>query len=182
VRKVVAILFLLIICFNIVGYRYVFMVLSTKADSHLETQIDNFDYDESQLVEIRVDLNIPYQERYTEFERQYGEITIDGKPYTYVMRKMEGTVLILKCLHNIYKEKLKSSSDAITKANSNQDQDNNSQKQNSGLLKVIKSDYFGNNDYLILVSNQVINKINQFPSAEGLPEVSILPPHQPPRC
>jgi hypothetical protein len=81
------------------------MVLSTKADSHLETQIDNFDYDESQLVEIRVDLNIPYQERYTEFERQYGEITIDGKPYTYVMRKMEGTVLILKCLHNIYKEK-----------------------------------------------------------------------------
>ncbi len=181
-RKIVAILFLLILSFNIVGYRYVFNILSTKADTHLETQIDNFDYDESQLVEIRVDLNMPYQERYTEFERHYGEITIDGKPYTYVMRKMEGTILVLKCIHNIHKEKIRNSSDEITKANSGQEQNTNSQKQNTGILKVVKSDYFGPCEYEALISYSASQKKFQLSPDKELPEVSILPLYQPPKC
>lgn len=181
-KKAVAILFLLTLCFNIIGYRYVFQLLSTQVDAHLETQIDNFEYDESQLVEIRIDLNIPYQERYTDFERQYGEITIDGKPYTYVMQKIEGTVLILKCIQNVNKEKLRNTSDEITKANSNQDQQNNSQKQNTGLLKVIKSDYFNDCVYDQPAINPVISSLNLLPPVKGLPEISILPPLQPPHC
>ena len=158
------------------------MYLTTKADTYLESQIDNFNYDETQLVEIRVDLNMPYQERYTEFERHYGNITIDGTPYTYVMRKIEGSTLVLKCIRNIYKENIKNSSDEVTKANTGQDQNNNSQKQNTGLLKVIKSDYFGNQDYLVIEMRTYLSKTNSIYPVKELPQVSILPPHQPPRC
>lgn len=181
-KKTTAILFLLILSFNIFGYRFVLQVLETKVDSHLESQIDNFRYDESQLVEIRVDLNMPYQERYTEFERQYGEIKIDGKPYTYVMRKIEGSVLVLKCIHNAFKEKIWNTSDEITKANSNQDHNSTPQKQNTSLLKLIKSDYFNNND---LTSQAIISDIinpQKIQTVQKLPEISILPLHQPPRC
>lgn len=163
------------------GYRYAFMLLAIKADSKLESQIDNREYDESELVEIRVDLNMPYQERYTDFERQYGEITIDGKPYTYVMRKIEGNVLVLKCIHNFFKDQLSNTSNEITKANSNQDQ-NNSQKQSTALIKVIKSDYVNTNSLDKLVFSKVIEKINQLPPLKSLPEVSIKPLYQPPRC
>ena len=81
--------------------------LQQKADTRLEAQLDNSDYDESQLVEIRVPMNMPYQERYTEFERHYGEIELDGKSYTYVKSKIEGDVLVLKCIANQSKEESK---------------------------------------------------------------------------
>lgn len=157
-------------------------MLSTKADSNLETQIDNFQYDESQLVEFRVDLNMPYQERFTDFERHYGEITIEGIPYTYVMRKIEGTILVLKCIRNISREQLTNTSDEITKANSNQEQNTNSQKQNATLIKVIKGDYFNNNLLVKTILNPDSQLSFQLAHIKDLPEVSILPPQQPPRC
>lgn len=131
---------------------------------------------------MRVDLNIPYQERYTDFERHYGEITIDGKAYTYVMRKIEGTVLILKCIRNLSKDQLRNTSDEITKANSNQEQHNNSQKQNSAILKIIKSDYVSHAGITQDLIHLFTEKIYQPSSSEELPRVSLIPPYQPPRC
>ena len=105
-RKTAAILLTLILLFNLCGYRILINFLQQKADTKLETRIDNSEYDESQLIEIRVLMNMPYQQRYTAFERHYGEIEIDGKSYTYVKRKIEGDVLILKCIVNQSKEEL----------------------------------------------------------------------------
>ena len=97
--------------------------MQQKADNKLEAQLDNSDYDESQLIEIRVAMNMPYQQRYTEFERHYGEIEIDGKAYTYVKRKIEGDVLILKCIANQSKQESKIIKNDLAKANSNADMD-----------------------------------------------------------
>lgn len=181
-KKLIAILFLFILCVNIIGYRYIVHLLINKADANLESQIDNFKYDEAELVEMRVDLNMPYQERYTDFERHYGEITIDGKAYTYVMRKIEGNVLILKCIRNNSVDQLRNTSDQLTKANSNQEQNNNSQKQNTAIIKVIKSDYLNNAVVFQKIISRFIEKTYQSSSTEKLPQVSIIPPHQPPRC
>lgn len=181
-KRLTAISFLIILSFNIFGYRYAIRLLATKADSNLEFQIDNLQYDESQLVELRVDLNMPYQERFTDFERHYGEISIEGKPYTYVMRKIEGTILVLKCIRNISREQLTNTSDEITKANSNQEQNTNSQKQNSTLLKVIKGDYFNNHSLAQTIFNPDSKPTFQLAQITDLPEIAILPPQQPPRC
>lgn len=114
---------MLILLFNLCGYRMVIDRLQQKADTRLEAQLDNSDYDESQLVEIRVPMNMPYQERYTEFERHYGEIELDGKSYTYVKRKIEGDVLVLKCIANQSKEESKIIKNDLARANSNADMD-----------------------------------------------------------
>lgn len=98
-------------------------LLQQKADTKLEYRLDNSDYDESQLIEIRVPLNIPYQQRYTEFERHYGEIDIDGKSYTYVKRKIEGDILILKCIANPFREETKNIKNDLATANSNAEMD-----------------------------------------------------------
>lgn len=117
-----SILLVIIFFFNLVGYQFVFSILQTRADHKLESLIDNNDYDDSELMELRVQLDMPYQYRYTDFERHYGQITIDGKEYTYVKRKVEGDVLILKCLPNHSKTELKNIASDITKANGNNSQ------------------------------------------------------------
>jgi hypothetical protein len=123
VRKIAAILLMLILVFNLIGYRLFINVLQQKADIKLESRLDKSEYDESQLIEIRVAMNLPYQQRYTEFERHYGEIEIDGKSYTYVKRKIEGDVLILKCIANQSKQELQTIKNDAAKANSAADMD-----------------------------------------------------------
>lgn len=120
-RKLAAIVLLLIFWFNLFGYQWALHMLEQKADNRLELQIDNKDYNEAELLEIRVSLNMPYQERFTEFERHYGEITIEGKTYQYVKRKIEGDVLVLKCIPHATKDQLKDVASDISRSNSNTD-------------------------------------------------------------
>jgi hypothetical protein len=156
-------------------------LLQNKADASLEAYIDNKNYDESQLVEMRVELNMPYQDRHTEFERHYGEITIDGKAYAYVERKIDGNVLVLKCIANHQRQDLKEKSDAITKANSGQDQQNNNKKQSSSFLKIFSGDYdHKNQSYALSVFNSTLKLYNAF-SSVALKDVLIKIPHQPPQ-
>ncbi|MEP6514524.1 MAG: hypothetical protein ABJA79_11685 [Parafilimonas sp.] len=180
-KKLTAILFLLILTFNFCGYRLIISLLENKADSNLEASIDNKDYDESELVEMRTSLNMPYQDRHTEFERHYGEITIDGQVYNYVERKIDGNVLVLKCIANTQKQQLKEKADDITKANSGQDQQNNNKKQTGSFIKLFSGDYdYKNQSYALSAFNRIIALYNSF-SSTALNDVLIKTPHQPPK-
>lgn len=118
-RKTAAILLLLIFWFNLFGYQHLLSFFHEKADNKLEALIDNNEYSDEELLELRVSLNMPYQNRFTDFERHYGQITIEGKTYNYVKRKIEGDVLVLKCIPNNTKDQLRAFAADITKSNSN---------------------------------------------------------------
>ena len=142
-KKIAAILILCLLTFNWIGYRFLVNYLQQKADRNLESRIDQNDFDESQLIEIRVALNMPYQNTWTEFERHYGQIEIDGKFYNYVKRKIEDGWLILKCLPNEQKQNIKNTGDALFKITNGIDQDQNSKSPSpiSRLIKISSSDY-----------------------------------------
>lgn len=179
-RKTAAILFMLILAFNLCGYQLVLAALQQKADKHLESRIDNNEYDESQLVEMRVQLDLPYQTRYTDFERHYGEIVIDGKAYTYVKRKIEGDVLVLKCIANESRQQLRKTADNLAKSNSGQDQENNGKKQNTA-VKSFTGDYDDKNlfcDYQVALLQ---SRIQSYSYTSSLSDVLVPTPHQPPR-
>jgi hypothetical protein len=183
-RKLAAILLLLILLFNLFGYRLVISALENKADDRLEARIDNRDYDESQLMEMRVPLNMPYQERYTEFERHYGEIEVDGQAYRYVASKVEGDVLVLKCIINQYKKQFRSLNDNMTAANSaiaDTDQPGQPQQQKS-FAKSFFSDLFDGHDMFRINTQQAPDCMATYASYTLiLPEVVTATPHQPPR-
>jgi len=182
-RKVAAILLILLLFFNWYGYRIVIAVMQDNADRRLETLIDNSDYDESQLVEIKVAMNMPYQERFTDFERHYGEIEIDGKSYTYVKRKITGDVVIFKCIANKSKQELKLIKNDWTRANSGIDTDHPAkQQQPSSFAKNFWSEYDGQNfihtpaEIPALITNRLSGYFF------FIPEVNRNTPHQPPKC
>jgi hypothetical protein len=180
-RKFAAILLIVVLVFNLGGYRFLISSLQTKADNRLEAVIDNQQYDDADLVELRVTLQMPYQDRYTDFERHYGEITIDGKAYTYVKRKIEGDVLVLKCIPNNSKQELNKTADDLVKSNSGQDRDNNGKKQTSA-LKVFSGDYDDKTQFCLLAESNSYSNTLAASYAASLNDVLISIPHQPPKA
>jgi hypothetical protein len=107
-KRIAAILFMGIFFFNWCGYRLLTDYLEQQANVQLEAQLDRSNYDESQLIEIKVPLNMPYQTSSTDFERVDGEIEIAGIHYKYVKRRIDKGQLVLLCLPNQTKMQLQS--------------------------------------------------------------------------
>ncbi len=168
--------------FNMVGYRFVFSVLDNIATEKLDAKLDAGDYAEENLIEIKVPLNMPYQDRVTEFERHYGEITIEGKAYTYVKMRIDRDMLVLKCIANSSKQQLKNTSDNLAKSNSNQDMENTGKKHNSSFSKNVISDYDNTNQFYDLSQNTTVVKINHTGFTSPVLNATVSPIYQPPRC
>jgi hypothetical protein len=183
VKRIAAILLIIILFFNWYGYKIVTAFLQNKADQHLEARLDNNDYEESQLIEIRVALDMPYQTSQSAFERHYGEIEIDGKSYTYVKRKIEDGYLVLKCIYNNSKDRIKSAGNDFYKLTNGLDQNSSDKKQdnNSSVAKNFWSEY---DDHTNTVSIHSIDKFLS-PKFQGgsssLSQVWLSMPKQPPK-
>lgn len=182
-RKTAAISLICLLLFNWYGYRFVTNYLQKKADRQLEGRIDVNDYNESQLIEIRVALDMPYQTNQSDYERHYGEIEINGNIYTYVKRKVEDGYLVLKCIPNTAKQDIRNADNILFTANNGLDQEHNNDKSNSplnNLFKSIFSDYddcLQNYNLKVLADkdNKPLNIITCFFNSITLP-VSEQPP------
>jgi len=114
-KKVAAILLLLMLLFNWIGYRLVTQFMEDSASKTLEARLDRNDYNETELVEMRVSLNLPYQNDQADFERVTGTIEIGGIHYNYVKRRIEKGQLVVMCIPNESKTKLENSRDSYFK-------------------------------------------------------------------
>ena len=167
VRKIAAILLICLLVFNWYGYRFVTGYFQKKADTQLEAKIDLNDYDESQLMEIRVALDMPYQVSSSAFERHYGEIELNGKIYAYVKRKIENGYLVLKCIPNTVKENIKNADNILFTANNGLDQEHNG-KSNSPLSNIFKSIFSDYDDYSQIYNLKNVADNNQKPLHTGI--------------
>jgi len=114
-KRAAAILLLLIFLFNWFGYRLLSDYLQHRADTRLEAQLDQQQYNEASLIEIRVPLNMPYQSISSSYERYDGEIEFNGIHYKYVKRKVENGELVLLCLPNENRMRLQNARDEFFK-------------------------------------------------------------------
>ncbi len=91
--------------------------LLQRSDDQMAQTLDQKKYNNNQLVELRVPLNMPYYQN-TAFQRHDGHITIKGVDYNYVERKIENGFLVLKCIQNEASGKIKQNTgDYFAKAN-----------------------------------------------------------------
>ncbi len=89
---------LLLLAFNIIGYRTWFYFAEKKADLNMEARLDKDEYNSEDLIELKIPLDIPYQIEQNRFEKVSGEITVNGSVYKYVKRKVSNGTLILLCI------------------------------------------------------------------------------------
>jgi hypothetical protein len=111
VKQLTALLLTLLLLFNLAGYRLFFYYVQEKADVRCENSLDRNEYDESKMITIKVDLEMPYLAENTAFERIDGEVSVDGIVYKYVKRKIHHGQLVLLCLRDESKTKLRSARD-----------------------------------------------------------------------
>jgi hypothetical protein len=181
-KKTATIFFLLLMLFSMAGYRFAFSILDNRATVKLDARLDAGDYTEASLIELRVPLNMPYQNRFTEFERQYGEITVDGVLYTYVKMRIDKDVLVLKCIANSAGQQIKNTVNNLAKSNSSQDMEPNGKKHKTSNNQNFSNDYDDKNQSFLLTNHSILIEL-QFPEfSASVSDVQIKTPLQPPRC
>jgi hypothetical protein len=121
--------------FNWFGYRLVSAVLESSADSRLEASISLNQYDETDLLRFTVPLNLPYQITDHEFKAVRGEITIEGKIYSYVKRQIINDSLTVLCLPNYAKTKLTEARHNYFSTTADADQHKQTKSKQSSALK-----------------------------------------------
>lgn len=144
-KKLSAILLIALFLFNLFGYRILFHYEQQQSDMRLEASFDRQDYNDAELITIKVPLSLPYVTNQQNFERVDGEITIDGKILKYVKRKITDGHLILLCLSDHNKMRIESAKDEFFRYANDLVQNNQSKKSNntkSAVFKNVLSEYY----------------------------------------
>jgi len=106
-KKIAAILFLLILLFNFWGYRWVLSSLERRATERMVEKLETGNYDNTQLLEVKIPLNLPYYTDWSDYQAYYGEAQFNGNNYQYVKRKVVGDTLYLLCIPHVEKTNLR---------------------------------------------------------------------------
>ncbi|MCW3079921.1 hypothetical protein [Segetibacter sp.] len=178
-----AILLIAIFLFNLFGYRLVFNYAQQQSDVRLEASFDKNDFEEADLIAIKVPLSLPYLNDQQNFERIDGEITVKGKIYKYVKRKITNGNLVLLCLPDHNKMSIESAKHNFFKNANDIAQNDNSKKSNNskGFFKNLTSDY----DYHITAATRPFSALSDSlyylsPQLNYLPSSPHSSPEQPP--
>jgi hypothetical protein len=144
VKKLAAILLLFLFLFNLVGYRLWFNYVQQQSDIQLEASLDKHQYNDADLISIKVPLSMPYQTVQSNYERVDGEIKINGKIYKYVKRRIVNGELELLCLPDQNKMLLQDAKNDYFKTTNDIASNNSSKKSDNSktnIFKNITSDY-----------------------------------------
>ncbi len=183
-RILAAIFFLSVLLFNSGGYRLVMDSIEAHQNTQLELQLDEKQYDESSLVEIRVPVSLPYQTDWKEFERVNGEVEFNGTHYKFVERKLQGGEMIYKCIPNENKAQLVNARENFFKlVNDLQAQESSSKKSTTNhSVKTFSFDYCDElKSWSIEALEQSTSSYNQY-AATLFSAAFILTPEQPPEA
>lgn len=92
--------------FNLAGYNLFFQYSIRQSDERIIQQLDNNQYNDSQLIEVKIKLNLPYLSDWSGYERYDGEVEFAGVHYNYVKRKIYQDTLYILCVPNQIKTEL----------------------------------------------------------------------------
>jgi hypothetical protein len=101
VKKIAAILLLILLFFNFVGYEFYTAILQARADQTMVANLDRNNYSDADLISIKVPaLHLSSYVNSKEFQRVDGQIEIQGIQYNYVKRRFAEDSLELLCIPN----------------------------------------------------------------------------------
>jgi hypothetical protein len=127
----------------------VYKYAQSQADYTLVASLDKEEYNDADLLTITVPLSLPYLNNQQDFERVDGEITVEGKIYKYVKRKIIDGNLVLLCVPHHAKMQLESAKEDFFKYSNDLVQNKHSKKSDrskeAGFKKLL-SEYDSNTD------------------------------------
>jgi hypothetical protein len=167
-RKLAAISLLLLVLFNLVGYHLVVNFLQDRQEARLDANLDHNQYNDQDLVIIKLPVNLPYYNNSATYERVSGSVEVRGVEYKYVKRRIYNDSIELACIPNLDKQKFQSVKNDFLKLN-NDLQNNHSGKKSTS----IKNPTLDFCNQLITYSFQQNTDYKQKPFLPGTPALAI---------
>ena len=117
--------------------------MQQTSDKQLEASLDNNAYNDAQLIEMKVPLNMPYETTWSSYQRYNGEIEVKGTLYKYVKRKVCNDTLYVMCIANTKKMHLENAKDNFFKITNDLQNSNSKKSDNSkgGSIKNQQNEY-----------------------------------------
>jgi hypothetical protein len=138
---------LMIFLFNVGGYYILLVGLEHHADQSLQKQLDAELYDEDELIELTIPMNLPYPVEEQSFQRMNGKFEHQGEHYKLVKQRFENNILYILCIKDHQHKKLvKSVHDYVKMVN---DTPSSSKKTLSFFGKLVKDFEQSESDKLI---------------------------------
>ena len=142
-KRLAAILLMGILFFNWYGYQLLTQYWQQRAESRLQARLDRNEYEESQLLTVRVPITTLSYYNYSSsnFERVDGNIDIHGVHYQYVKRRFVKDSLELLCIPNETSMKLQQVKNDFFRQVNDLQQQTQGKKAPSSPVKNISKDY-----------------------------------------
>jgi hypothetical protein len=183
-KRFAAIQLLLLLLFNLFGYRIFFDAAQRASDAKMEAVLDKNEYNESELITIRIPVSLPYFfSRSDKFERVNGEINMGGKIYKYVKRRMYNGEITILCLPDHAKTSLETARNDFFKNTNDLAQNPGNNKASHPKLdfsKMMNSIYDCNTCHHTVCLNVTLLKSVFFEPSFKLSSAFRLTPEQPP--
>ncbi|MEO8413757.1 MAG: hypothetical protein ABI472_08865 [Ginsengibacter sp.] len=183
-KKITALFFITLFLFNLFGYRLVVEYMQQKLSDQLEARLDKNLYNDSQLIELKVPMHLPYQTNWSHYERYDGEIEIDGMLYKYVKRKVTNDTLYVMCIPNTKKMHLETAKDDFFRLTNDLMQNDHSKKSDNSKtinFKNLQGEYDEYSFMLnTIIPGESIQSFLQTGDSQKLPYSPHISPEQPP--
>jgi len=101
VRKLVSIVFIFLLLFNVLGYYGLFFGLHYQNRQQLIQQFDAEQYQSLETVTIKVPLALPYASDAQEYQRVDGEFVHHGEMYRMVKQRHAQDTLYIVCIKDV---------------------------------------------------------------------------------
>jgi hypothetical protein len=98
------------------------------ADRQMIAKLDNSNYDEGDLRQIKFALNMPYVVANKNYERCDGQVEFNGIQYNYVKRMIKNDTLYLYCIPNDQRTKISDNKNEYAKQNADNQQGKTSEQ------------------------------------------------------
>lgn len=184
-KRAASILLLIVLLFNFIGYRLVSFYLENKANQQLEAKLDKNDYDDAQLISLKIPVtHLSYYNNSIQFERVDGQIEVNGVQYKYVKRRIYNDSVELLCIPNQTAMSLRSAKDEFFKMVNDLQQTGQSKKtgSHSSSKNFSVDNYTLNESFIISNLSSALSEQNKFhfsvaiascysPTAEQPPEI-----------
>ena len=185
-KKVTAILLLGLFLFNWAGYRLLSLYMETRADLQLQIQLDDNNYEESQLVSLKVPVtHLSYYNNSKEFETINGSIEMNGIRYKYVKRRIYNDSLEVLCIPDAASMQLKAAKNtffAFVNGLRHNGTPEKKQSANANIAKDFTSEYYATQDFLLTMKDIWFSLSKHYANHRSpLSSVYALVPEHPPK-
>jgi PBP1b-binding outer membrane lipoprotein LpoB len=183
VKRIAAILLLVLLLFNWVGYEFYTAILQDHADKTMVANLDQNKYTDADLISIKVPAtHLSSYVNSKEFQRIDGKIEIEGVLYNYVKRRFSEDSLELLCIPNKTATSIQTARNEFFKLVNDLQHPGQSKKsdQHSSSFKGFSAEYFSNSQSFAISNMMLIRQKATDHYLLQIPSVYLTRAGQPP--